>query len=890
MRVYLFEEGGAHLKNLLGGKGGNLAEMARIGLPVPPGIIVTTEACREFFEKNETMPEGLMEEIVEKLKIVEKKVGQRFGDPENPLLVSVRSGAPVSMPGMMETVLNLGLNDETVKGLIKKTGDERFAYDCYRRFLQMFGRVVLGIKGEKFDEIFEDVKRRKGVKFDVELDAEDLKEITERFKELILRETGKPIPSNPWEQLKLAVIAVFKSWNTPRAIVYRKANKIPDNLYTAVNIQVMVFGNRGYPSGSGVVFTRSPATGEKELYGEYLDNAQGEDVVAGIRTPKPISKLKNEMPYLYNQLKEVAEKLEKHYKDMQDVEFTIEDGKLYILQTRTGKRTAYAAVKIAVDMVNEGLISVEDALMMVDPAQLTQLLHPSLDPNVKVKPIAKGLPASPGTTCGKVIFNVDEAAKLGSEGEDVILVRPETTPEDIHGVIVAKGILTSRGGMTSHAAVVARGMGKPAIVGCESIKIDLEAEKFVVGDVEVRKGDIITIDGTSGSVILGKVPMVEPQISGELERLLKWADEVRSLGVRANADTPEAATKARMFGAEGIGLCRTERMFNAPDRIAIVQEMILARTRGKEEMKKYLDKLLPMQKEDFKRIFKAMDGYPVTIRLLDLPLHEFLPKMEELIEEVTRLKIEGRDSERLSEKENILKHVLQLAEHNPMMGHRGCRLGITYPEIYEMQTRAIFEAAIELYKEDVEVKPEIMLPLVGMGEELARLRKVVEETAEKVMTERGVKIEYLIGTMVEVPRAALTADEIAKYADFFSFGTNDLTQTVFAFSRDDAEAKFLNEYLEKKILKVNPFEVLDKEGVGKLIDMAVKLGRSTKKDLKIGVCGEHGGEPESINFFHRVGVNYVSCSPFRIPVARLAAAQAKLKEGKIVEERWKATV
>ena len=890
MRVYLFEEGGAHLKNLLGGKGGNLAEMSRIGLPVPPGIIVTTEACREFFEKGEVLPEGLMEEIREKLKKVEEKVGRRFGDPENPLLVSVRSGAPVSMPGMMETILNLGLNDETIKGLIKKTGDERFAYDCYRRFLQMFGRVVLGIKGEKFDEIFDDVKRKKGVKFDVELDAEALKEITEKFKELILRETGKPFPSDPWDQLKLAVIAVFKSWNTPRAIVYRKANKIPDNLYTAVNIQTMVFGNLGYPAGSGVVFTRSPATGEKELYGEYLDNAQGEDVVAGIRTPKPISRLKEDAPNLYKQLKEVAEKLEKHYKDMQDVEFTVEDGKLYILQTRTGKRTAHAAVKIAVDMVSEGLISIEDALMMVDPAQLTQLLHPSIDPNVKVEPIAKGLPASPGAACGKVIFDVDEAAKLGSEGEDVILVRPETTPEDIHGVIAAKGILTSRGGMTCHAAVVARGMGKPAVVGCEAIKIDLEAEKFTVGDVEVKKGDIITIDGTSGSVILGKIPMVEPKISGEFERLLKWADEVRSLGVRANADTPEAAAKARMFGAEGIGLCRTERMFNAPDRITIVQEMILARTQGKEEMKKYLDKLLPMQKEDFKQIFRAMDGYPVTIRLLDLPLHEFLPKMEELVEEVAKLKAEGGNPEKLNEKEKILKHVLQLAEHNPMMGHRGCRLGITYPEIYEMQTRAIFEAAIELYKEGVDVKPEIMLPLVGIGEELAILRRIVEETAEKVMAEKGVKIDYLVGTMIEVPRAALTADEIAQYADFFSFGTNDLTQTVFAFSRDDAEAKFLNEYLEKKILKVNPFEVLDEKGVGKLIDIAVRLGRSTRKDLKIGVCGEHGGEPASINFFHKVGVDYVSCSPFRIPVARLSAAQAKLKEKRTMEEKWKATI
>ncbi len=891
LRVYLFEEGGAHLKNLLGGKGANLAEMYRIGLPVPPGITITTEACKDFFEKGrgEVLPEGLMDEVKEKLRVVERKIGRRFGDPENPLLVSVRSGAPVSMPGMMETVLNLGLNDETIKGLIKQSGDERFAYDCYRRFLQMFGRVVLGVKGEKFENIFSEVKKEKGVKLDIELDAEDLKKVVEKFKKLILEETGKPFPQNPWEQLELAVKAVFQSWNTPRAIVYRRANKIPDNLYTAVNIQAMVFGNLGKPAGSGVVFTRSPSTGEKELYGEYLDNAQGEDVVAGIRTPKPVSRLKDEAPSLYEELKKIAEKLEEHYKDMQDVEFTVENGKLYILQTRTGKRTAYAAVKIAVNMVEEGLISIEDALMMVEPSQLVQLLHPSIDPNFKVEPIAKGLPASPGAACGKVIFDVDEAAKLGGRGEDVILVRPETTPEDIRGVIAAKGILTSRGGMTSHAAVVARGMGKPAIVGCESLKIDLEAEKFTVGEVEVKKGDIITLDGTTGSVILGKVPMVEPRIADEFEKLLKWADEVRSLGVRANADTPEAAAKARMFGAEGIGLCRTERMFNAPDRIPIVQEMVLARVKGKEKVKEYLEKLLPMQKEDFKQIFKVMDGYPVTIRLLDLPLHEFLPRPEELVEEVTKLRVLG-DDKKLREKEEILKHVLQLVEHNPMLGHRGCRLGITYPEIYEMQARAIFEAAAELVKEGFHVQPEIMLPLVGIGEELAILRKIIEETAKRVMEEKNVKIDYLIGTMIEVPRAALTADEIAKHADFFSFGTNDLTQTVFGFSRDDAEAKFLHEYLEKKILKTNPFEVLDENSVGKLIDIAIKLGKSVKKDLKIGVCGEHGGEQSSIEFFHRVGVDYVSCSPFRVPIARLAAAQAKLKEKRSLEERWKSTI
>ncbi len=875
--VYRFDEGNAGMRMLLGGKGANLAEMTRLGLPVPPGITITTEACREYFKSGGKMPEGLMEQVREQLKTVEEKVGRRFGDPEKPLLVSVRSGAPVSMPGMMNTVLNIGLNDETVNGLIKLTGNPRFAYDCYRRLLQMFGETVLGIPKEKFDEIFEEVKRRRGLKYDIELNVDDLKEIVEKFKRVIREESGRDFPQDPWEQLKLAIEAVFKSWYTPRAVVNRKTNKISDDLYTAVNIQAMVFGNIGKNSWTGVVFTRNPSTGEKELYGEYLDQAQGEDVVAGIRTPKPISKLKEEAPHLYEELKNICELLERHYKDIQDVEFTIEDGKLYILQTRAGKRTARAAVKIAVSMAKEGLISIEEALMMVQPEQLFQLLHPQIDPKFDAKPIARGLPASPGAATGKAIFDVDEAAELGGKGEAVILVRPETSPEDIHGVLASRGVLTSRGGMTCHAAVVARGMGKPAVVGCEAIRIDVEAKKFTVNGVEVKEGDIITIDGTTGNVYLGEVPMVEAEVTGELGELLAWTDEVRTLGVRANADTPEAAAKARAFGAQGIGLCRTERMFNAPDRLPIVQQMILSWK--EEDRKQILEKLKPLQKEDFKQIFRAMAGYPVTIRLLDLPLHEFLPRLEELVEEVTRLRLTGGNPEELKVKERMLKRVMELTEHNPMMGHRGCRLGIRHPEIYQMQTRAIFEAATELVKEeDLKIYVEVMLPLVSSASELAYLRKIVEETAEEVMKEAGVRVPYLIGTMIEVPRAALTADQIAQYAEFFSFGTNDLTQTTFAFSRDDAEAKFMAYYLENKILPYNPFEILDRDGVGKLIKMAVELGRKTRKDLKIGICGEHGGAPTSIEFFHQIGIDYVSCSPYRVPVARLAAAQAKIRE------------
>lgn len=882
-RVLLFEEAVGMSKFELGGKGYGLVEMTRIGLPVPPGINIPTYVCREYYRSGR-LPEGLLEEVREKLKVIEEKVGRRYGSRNRPLLVSVRSGAPYSMPGMMDTILNLGLNDEIVEGLAEETGDERFAYDSYRRLVQMFGKIVLGVEDRKFDEIVEEHKRKLGVKQDIEIPAEEWKKIIEEFKELIRRETGRDFPQDPWEQLKMAIEAVFRSWDNPRAKVYRKTYNIPDDLYTAVNIQTMVFGNIGFNSGTGVGFTRNPSTGEKKLYGEYLLNAQGEDVVAGIRTPKPINELKEELPQVYDELLKISEILERHFRDMQDFEFTIQEGKLYMLQTRTGKRTAQAAVKIAVDMVNEGLITKEEAVSRIDPNDLNQLLHRRIDPSAKVKPIAKGLNASPGAATGKVVFTADEAAELGEKGEKVILVRPETKPEDIHGMIAAQGILTSRGGMTSHAAVVARGMGKPAVVGAEMLQIDLEKELFRVNGVEVRKYDVITIDGTAGQVYLGEVPTVEPELGGELKTLLSWADEFRRLGVRANAETPEAARKAREFGAEGIGLARTERMFNAPDRLPIVHELIFAET--EEERWNALRKLLPMLRTDFKEIFEAMAGYPVTVRLLDLPLHEFLPRIEELIEEVTELRMKVRRRARgykkakrlLAEKERILKKALQLAEHNPMIGHRGCRLGIRYPEIYRIQTRAILEAALELKREGKEVHVEIMVPLVSEVNELRILRRIIEEEAERVFEEQGDRVEFHVGTMIETPRAALTAAEIAKVADFFSFGTNDLTQTTFAFSRDDAEAKFMAEYLNKKILPQNPFEVLDERGVGRLIELATREGKEANPKLVVGICGEHGGEPRSIHFFNRVGLDYVSCSPYRVPIARLAAAQAQLKK------------
>ena len=874
--VGLFEE----FKNLgkfeLGGKGYGLVQMSAIGLPVPPGIIILTTACKMYYREGGRIPEGLFEELMEKLRILEKKVGKRLGDPSNPLLLSVRSGAPYSMPGMMDTILNLGINDAVAEGLAKLTGDRRFAYDAYRRFIQMFARIAMGVKTDRFEKILEETKQRLGVRFDIEIPAEELRKIVEEFKRIVKEETGRELPQDPSEQLKMAVEAVFKSWNNPRAIEYRKFYKIPDDLGTAVNIQMMVFGNLGENSGTGVGFTRDPSTGEKKLFGEYLPKAQGEDVVAGIRTPYPLSQVE---PQLYRQLLEMAEKLEKHFRDMQDFEFTVENGKLYLLQTRNGKRTAQAAVKIAVDMFEEGLITAEEALLRVEPKELNQLLHRRIDASFKGKPIAKGLNASPGAATGKVVFDTDEAAERGNKGEKVILVRPETTPEDIKGIIAAQGVLTSRGGMTSHAAVVARGMGKPAVVGCESIKINMDEQLFVTADgVTVRHDDVITIDGSTGNVYLGEAPTTEPEMTVELNKLLSLADRFRRLGVRANADTPEAAARARSFGAEGIGLCRTERMFNAPERLPIVREMIMAET--SEERRRALEKLLPFQVGDFIGIFTAMKGLPVTVRLLDLPLHEFLPPAEEILKEMFELVQKPGNEKEIAARQELLRKVLALKEHNPMLGHRGCRLAIRYPEIYEMQVRAILTAAIEVRRRHGETaKIQIMLPLVSEKNELAYLRKIIEETAEKLFKELGERIDYKVGTMIETPRAALTAAEIAEVADFFSFGTNDLTQTTYGFSRDDAEAKFMADYLEKNIVKHNPFESIDTRGVGRLVEMATAEGKKANPHLEVGICGEHGGDPDSVKFFHKAGLDYVSASPYRVPIARLAAAQAAVGEG-----------
>jgi len=876
--IYFFGEGKAEgkgdMKDLLGGKGAGLAEMTNAGIPVPPGFTITTEMCRYYYKNNKKLPDDFEEELKKYLKKLEKVTEKKFGDPKNPLLVSVRSGAKFSMPGMMDTILNLGLNDESVKGLAENTNNERFAYDAYRRFIQMFGNVVMGIDKNEFEKILENKKKERGVHYDSELSADDLKEIVKKYKEVYKEKTGKEFPQDPMVQLKMAINAVFESWNNPRAITYRKLNKIPDDLGTAVNIVTMVFGNMGDDSGTGVGFTRNPSTGAKEFYGEYLTNAQGEDVVAGIRTPKPISELEREMPEVYKQLKEITDKLEKHYRDVQDFEFTIERGKLYMLQTRTGKRTPLAAVKIAVDMVKEGLITKEEAIMRIDPSQIDQLLHPIIDPKAKVEPVAKGLPASPGAASGKIVFTADKAEELGKT-EPVILVREETSPDDIHGMATAKGILTSRGGMTSHAAVVARGMGKPCVVGCGAIQIDEEKGVMRIKDKELKEGDWITIDGGTGNVIIGKIPTIEAGITGEFKTLMEWVDEFRKIGVRANADIPKDAKKAREFGAEGIGLCRTEHMFFAPERLPVVVEMIMAKT--EEERRKALDKLLPFQKEDFIGLFREMKGYPVIIRTLDPPLHEFLPKREELMVEIALMKERKEDPEKIKEKEKLLERVEQLHEFNPMLGHRGCRLGITYPEITEMQARAIIEAACELAKEGETVIPEIMIPLVGNVEELRHQKEIVVRVAEEVMRKYGVKIKYMVGTMIEVPRAALTANEIAKEADFFSFGTNDLTQMTLGFSRDDV-GKFLFYYLEKKILKDDPFITLDQEGVGQLIKMGIEKGRKTNPNLEVGICGEHGGDPESVKFCHRIGMNYVSCSPYRIPVAKLAAAQAAIEE------------
>jgi len=874
--VYFFNEGKGDMKSILGGKGAGLAEMTRIGLPVPQGFTITTEVCVEYYKNDKEYPQGLEEQIEENLKKLEQVSKKGFGNSKNPLLVSVRSGAPISMPGMMDTVLNLGLNDVTIRGIIEKTKNVRFVYDSYRRFMQMFGNVVLDIEHDNFEHLLEELKKELKVKLDTEIDCEGLKILVERYKKLIKKETGEDFPQEPKAQLKMAIDAVFNSWNTKRAVTYRRINKIPDNLGTAVNVQEMVFGNMGEDSGTGVGFTRNPSTGEKEDYGEYLLNAQGEDVVAGIRTPLPLSNLKNDLPVVYEELIKIVTLLEKHYRDVQDYEFTIEKRKLYLLQTRTGKRTAQAALKIAVDMVEEGIINKEEAVLRIEPNQLNQLLHKRIDPNVKKEVIAKGLPASPGAAYGKVVFTADEAEKLGKEREKVILVRAETTPDDIHGMVEAQGVLTSRGGMTSHAAVVARGMGKACVAGCSVLNIDIKKEIISVNDVIIKKGDLITIDGGTGEVFLGKVTTIEPKMSKEFETLLSWADKIKRLGVYANADTPEDAKKARELGAEGIGLTRTEHMFMQQDRLPIVQKMIMSDT--KKSRAEALEKLLPVQKGDFLGILKAMEGLPVIIRLLDPPLHEFLPNLEDTLIEVTTLRLKNTDSEELAKKEKLLDIIKSLHEMNPMLGLRGCRLGLLFPEIYDMQVEAIIEAAIELTKKGIKVKPEIMIPLVSHVNEFELICKRAKKIADEKIKSAGVKLEYKVGTMIELPRAALTADKIAKEAEFFSYGTNDLTQTTFGISRDDAEGKFLLKYVEEKILEENPFEVLDREGVGKLVKLGTKLGRETRPDLEVGICGEHGGEPQSVEFCHSVGLNYVSCSPFRVPIARLAAAQAVIKE------------
>ncbi len=878
--IYFFGSGKADgtgtMKDLLGGKGAGLAEMTNAGVPVPPGFTITTEVCNLFYELGKRVPDGLDSEVREYMSKMEGALGGKFkfGEVERPLLVSVRSGSKFSMPGMMDTVLNLGLNDQTIHGLIRMSGNERFAWDAYRRFIQMFGNVVMDISKEIFEHIIHEMKKKKKISLDIELTAEDLNILAQKFKAKVKQVAKREFPQDVWEQLIMARDAVFGSWNNPRAITYRKLNDIPANLGTAVTVQAMVFGNMGETSATGVGFTRNPSTGAKEFYGEYLTNAQGEDVVAGVRTPHPITDLEREMRQVYNQLREITTKLEKHYRDVQDFEFTVQEGTLFMLQTRTGKRTAQAAVTIAVDMVSEGLISKEEALLRVEPASIDQLLHPIIDPKAKINVIAKGLPASPGAASGKVVFTADEAVKQAKKG-NVILVRPETTPDDIHGMDAAKGILTARGGMTSHAAVVARGMGKPCVAGCESINVDLKAQKFTVGKYAVKLGDSITIDGGTGRVIIGKVPTKDPEVSGDFGTLMKWADEIRTMGVRANADIPRDAKMARQFGAEGIGLCRTEHMFFAEERLPIVQQMILAD--NTEMREKALAKLLPMQRADFKGLFESMAGFPVTIRLLDPPLHEFLPKREDLMVELAVMQVKKAPKASISKKAKLLRRVEELHELNPMLGHRGCRLGIVYPEITQMQTKAIIEAACELAKKGKKVIPEIMVPLVGIKKELQNQKELIKKTADEVMQKKGIKIDYMIGTMIELPRAALIADEIAQEAEFFSFGTNDLTQTTFGFSRDDA-GKFIGYYTEHNILAKDPFQTLDQDGVGMLVKMGVAKGRGTRPNLKVGICGEHGGDPASVEFCYRTGLNYVSCSPYRVPIARLAAAQARLKE------------
>jgi pyruvate,orthophosphate dikinase len=867
--VYAFEEGKKEMKSLLGGKGANLAEMSKIGLPVPPGFTLTTEACIHYIEIGEKLEDSLKESIFEHLEDLEEKIGKEFGDVNDPLLVSVRSGAVISMPGMMDTILNLGLNDKSVEGLAKKTSNPRFAYDSYRRLIQMFGNVVLGIPGYEFDNYLEDKKDEKGYDNDTDLTVEDLKDIIKDFKALIKNRKDIEFPQKPEEQLLMAVKAVFSSWNNNRAISYRNHNDIPHDLGTAVNVQTMVFGNIGEKSGTGVAFTRNPATGENKVFGEFLLNAQGEDVVAGIRTPKDIKELQDLMPDVYDEFIEVTETLEQHYKDMQDIEFTIQEGDLYLLQTRTGKRTADAAVNIAVDMEEEGLIDKETAVMRIDPEDISQLLHPNFkeDELEKADLLATGLAASPGAATGKIYFNSEDAAEAAADGEDVILVRKETSPEDIEGMVKSNGILTSRGGMTSHAAVVARGMGKCCVAGAGDIQVDESSRQFFVDDRVFNEGDFISLNGSTGEVYAGVVETTEAHLTENFKMLMRWSDKYRTMGVYTNADTPHDAEIALDFGAEGIGLCRTEHMFFDSERIISVREMIVADS--KKKRKKALDKLFPYQKEDFKGIFKVMQDKTVTVRLLDPPLHEFLPQNDRDIKNL---------ADQLSVPVDDLKRLIgELEEMNPMLGHRGCRLGITYPEIYKMQVKAIISAALEVKEEEgYNVKADIMIPLVGTAKELEILRKDSLEVAEELLENSSVEIDYSIGTMIEIPRAALTADKVAVHADFFSFGTNDLTQMTYGFSRDDA-GKFISKYLDQDIFAKDPFQVLDQEGVGQLVETAVKLGRKEKPDLKLGICGEHGGEPSSVEFCHRTGLNYVSCSPYRVPIARLAAAQAALK-------------
>jgi pyruvate,orthophosphate dikinase len=880
--VFFFGNGKADgkgtLKDLLGGKGAGLAEMTNLKIPVPAGFTISTEACNEYFKAGKKYPPGMWQQVLENLWKVERAMGMKFGNPDNPLLVSVRSGAKFSMPGMMDTVLNLGLNDATINALIKKTNNERFVYDAYRRLITMFGNIVMGVDRQRFEKSLEDMKEERGVRLDTELTADDLKTLVQEFKRIYRKNTGEDFPSEPLEQLSKAINAVFGSWFGDRAVKYRKLNEIPDNLGTACNIQSMVFGNLGENSGTGVGFTRDPSTGEKRFFAECLINAQGEDVVAGIRTPLRIEELRKRLPKAYQELDTIYKKLERHYKDMLDIEFTVQEGKLYMLQTRVGKRTAAAALRIAIDLVKEKVIDKKTAILRIDPQQLDQLLHPMIDPKASATVVAKGLPASPGAAVGKVVFTAEDAEKAAERGEHVILVRAETSPEDIGGMNAAQGILTARGGMTSHAAVVARGMGKCCIAGCGAININEVQRYFTVNDLTVKEWDYITLNGTTGEVMLGQVPLVTPELTGDFGTFMKWVNEYQKLGVRTNADTAHDSEVARKFGAVGIGLCRTEHMFFAPERISAVREMILSD--DTEGRKKALVKLLPMQKSDFMEIFKVMKGLPVTIRLLDPPLHEFLPHTEEEIRSLA--------TSMEAPIEKLKARNRSLEEFNPMLGHRGCRLGITYPEIYEMQVRAIIEAVCELSKQRVKVIPEIMIPLVGHVNELKMMRELTVRTADEVQKEYKTKIIYTVGTMIELPRAAITADEIATQADFYSFGTNDLTQTAFGLSRDDA-GRFLPYYVEKGILENDPFISLDQQGIGLLMQIAVAKGRKTKKNLKMGICGEHGGDPKSVEFCHKIGLDYVSCSPYRVPIARLAAAHATLKE-KMKKDLTKSTV